>query len=115
MKTVEILQYTLEPGTGQEFHRVMVEISAPLQHEAGIDVVAFGCSLHDQDSYYLLRAFDDIVHMKAKQETFYGSEAWQKGPRTAIVERIKTSVKAVITLPETVVEGLRNEVTTGFY
>lgn len=108
MKTVELLQYTLEPGTGREFHRIMIEKSAPIHREAGIDVVAFGCSLHDEDSYYLLRAFDDIEHMKASQEAFYGSEAWQKGPRTAIIERIKTSVKAVITLPETVVDGLRN-------
>ncbi|MGG6194017.1 NIPSNAP family protein [Pantoea allii] len=115
MRIVEILQYSLKPGTGQKFHQVMVEISVPLHHEAGIDVVVFGCSLHDEDSYYLIRAFDDIEHMEASQEAFYGSEAWQNGPRTAIIERIKTSVKAVITLPETVVEGLRNQVTTGFY
>lgn len=75
MRIVEILQYTLKPGTGKEFHQVMVEISVPLHHEAGIDVVAFGCSLHDEDSYYLLRAFDDIEHMKASQEAFYGSKA----------------------------------------
>lgn len=108
MRIVEILQYTLKPGTGKEFHQVMVEISFPLHHEAGIDVVAFGCSLHDEDSYYLLRAFDDIEHMKASQEAFYGSKAWQKGPRTAIIERIKTSVKAVMTLPETVLDEMRN-------
>lgn len=46
--------------------------------------------------------------MKASQEAFYGSEAWQKGPRKAIIERIKTSVKSVMTLPETVIDGLRN-------
>lgn len=108
MRIVELLQYTLEPGTGQEFHLVMVEISAHLHHQAGIDVVAFGCSLHDEDSYYLLRAFDDIEHMKASQEAFYGSEAWQKGPRQAIIERIKASVKSVMNLPETVIDGLRN-------
>ncbi|WP_369822749.1 NIPSNAP family protein [Klebsiella variicola] len=108
MRTVELLQYILQPGTGQEFHEIMAGKSAPLHREAGIDIVAFGCSLHDEDSYYLLRAFDNIEHMKASQEAFYGSEAWQKGPRTAIIQRIKTSVKSVITLPETVIDGLRN-------
>jgi len=108
MRTVELLQYILQPGTGQEFHEIMVGTSAPLHREAGIDIVAFGCSLHDEDSYYLLRAFDNIEHMKASQEAFYGSEAWQMGPRTAIIERIKTSVKSVMTLPETVIDGLRN-------
>lgn len=108
MKTVEILQYILQPGSGQEFHEIMVGKSAPLHREAGMDIVAFGCSLHDEDSYYLLRAFDNIEHMKASQEAFYGSEAWQKGPRTAIIERIKTSMKSVMIMPETVIDGLRN-------
>jgi len=108
MRTVEILQYILQPGTGQEFHEIMVVKSAPLHREAGIDIVAFGCSLHDEDSYYLIRAFDNIEHMKASQEAFYGSEAWQKGPRTAIIERIKTSMKSVMTMPETVIGGLRD-------
>lgn len=29
MKTVEFLLYTLKPGTGNDFHRVMQEQSAP--------------------------------------------------------------------------------------
>ncbi|WP_067702100.1 NIPSNAP family protein [Erwinia sp. ErVv1] len=115
MRTVELLQYILQPGTGQEFHEIMAGKSAPLHREAGIDIVAFGCSLHDEDSYYLIRAFDDIEHMKAAQEAFYGNEVWQKGPRTAIIERIKTSVKSVMILPETVIDGLRNSVTADLY
>jgi len=111
MRTVELLQYILQPGTGQEFHEIMVGKSAPLHRGAGIDIVAFGCSLHDEDSYYLLRAYDNIEHMNASQEAFYGSEAWQKGPGTALIERIKTSVKSVITMPETVIAGLRNQAT----
>jgi hypothetical protein len=111
MRTVELMHYILQPGTGQEFHEIMAGKSAPLHREAGIDIVAFGCSLHDEDSYYLLRAFDNIEHMKASQEAFYESEAWQEGPREAIIERIKTSVKSVITLPEAVIDGLRNRAT----
>ncbi|MGK9175098.1 NIPSNAP family protein [Yokenella regensburgei] len=107
MKAVELMQYVLQPGTRQEFHEIMSGISAPLHREAGLDIVAFGCSLHDEDSYYLFRAFDNIEHMKVSQEAFYGSEAWQKGPRTAIIDRIKVSVKSVMILPVTVIDGLR--------
>jgi hypothetical protein len=45
--------------------------------------------------------------MKASQDAFYGNERWLKEPRTAIIGRIKTSVRSVITLPETVIEGMR--------
>lgn len=58
IKTVEILQYTLHKGTGDVFHSIMQEISAPLHQLHGIDVVSFGNSLHDPDCYYQIRAFD---------------------------------------------------------
>lgn len=107
MRTVELLQYILKTGTGREFHKIMVEKSAPLHYAAGIDIVAFGNSMHDEDSYYLIRAFDDIEHMKSSQAAFYMSDEWKHGPREAIIERIQTSVKSVITLPGMAIDGLR--------
>ncbi|WP_370579522.1 NIPSNAP family protein [Pantoea sp. PNT03] len=76
MRAVELLQYILKPGTGREFHTIMVEISAPLHRGADIDIIAFGNSIHDEDFYFLIRAFDDIEHMKASQEKFYMSDKW---------------------------------------
>lgn len=108
MRAVELLQYILKPGTGREFHKIMVEISAPLHRGAGIDIIAFGNSIHDEDSYYLLRSFDDIEHMKTSQDKFYMSDEWKNGPRQAIIERIQTSVKSVLILPNLAIDGLRN-------
>lgn len=58
MKTVEFLQYTLQPSAGNGFHQIMRNISVPLHQAAGIDVVTHGQSQHDPDSYVLIRAFD---------------------------------------------------------
>lgn len=107
MKTVEILLYTLKPGTGQDFHKIMVEQSAPLHCTSGMDIVSFGNSVHDEDSYYLIRSYDDLEHLNASQEAFYRSDAWKNGPRTAIIDRIETSVKTVLILSENVIDGLR--------
>jgi quinol monooxygenase YgiN len=107
MKTVELLQYTLKPGTGRDFHKIMVEQSIPLHREAGMDVVSFGNSQHDEDSYYLIRAYDDLEHLKSSQEEFYSSNAWRAGPRAAIVDRIQSSVKSVLILTSTATDGLR--------
>ncbi|MEN0584591.1 MULTISPECIES: hypothetical protein [unclassified Kosakonia] len=41
MKAVEFLLYTLKPGTGKEFHRIMTEESAPLHRSAGMDSEAW--------------------------------------------------------------------------
>jgi len=107
MRTVELLQYTLKAGTGREFHQIMVEESAPLHRDAGIDIIAFGNSMHDEDSYYLIRAYDDPEHLEASQEEFYRSDAWRSGPRAAIIDRIQTSMKSVLMLTDTATDGLR--------
>ncbi|PVZ87801.1 NIPSNAP family protein [Serratia sp. S1B] len=107
MKTVEILLYTLKPGAGHEFHQIMQEVSVPLHRSIGMDVVTYGNSLHDNDSYYLIRAYDSLEHLEKSQDEFYWSEAWRKGPREAIIDRILTSVKSVIKLDDISISNLR--------
>ena len=58
MKTVEFLLYTLKPGTGKDFHRIMKEVSVPLHRSVGMDVISYGISAHDDDAYYLIRAYN---------------------------------------------------------
>ncbi|MEM6052599.1 NIPSNAP family protein [Erwinia sp. P7711] len=108
-RIVEILQYTLKKGSGEEFHQVMLEVSVPLHAKNGIDVVAYGNSLHDADSYYLIRAFESEEQMKSVLEDFYASAGWRSGPREAIIDRIETSLKSVLALSLSAVDGLRNK------
>lgn len=108
-RTVEILQYTLQPGTGPAFHRIMSEVSVPLHRSHGIDVVSFGNSLHNQDSYYLIRAFESIESMTQVLADFYADDDWQLGPREAIIRCIENSLKSVLCLPPQSIDGLRAE------
>ena len=85
----------------------MQDISVPLHQRHGIDVVSFGNSLHDTDSYYLIRAFDSAESMAAVLNAFYASADWRSGPREDIVGSIETSIKTVMNLPTRNVEGLR--------
>lgn len=105
--TVEILQYQLTPGAGQQFHRIMTEQSVPLQRANGIDVVAFGNSLHCLDAYYLIRAFESNEQLDATLAQFYSSQAWLEGPRSAIVSMIDTGTRSVLALNKTAMDGLR--------
>jgi len=108
-RIVEILQYTLKKGSGEEFHKVMLEVSVPLHAKNGIDVVAYGNFLHDADSYYLIRAFESEEQMKSVLEDFYAGAGWRSGPREAIIDRIETSLKSVLALSLSAVDGLRNK------
>ncbi|EEX0935326.1 NIPSNAP family protein [Escherichia coli] len=106
-RIVEIQQYTLKKGSGEEFHQIMREVSVPLHAKNGIDVVAYGKSLHDADSYYLIRAFESEEQMKSVLDDFYASAGWRSGPREAIISRIELSFKSVLSLPQSGIDGLR--------
>ncbi len=54
-RLVEIRSYRLKPGTAGEFDRLVREVSVPMLRRGGIDVVACGPSLRDEDAYYLMR------------------------------------------------------------
>ena len=82
-KVVEIRSYNLKPGSRGEFHRLVVEVSLPMLRRWGVDVVAFGPSPHDDNSYYLVRAYDSLEHRQSSQDAFYGSPEWRQGPRVA--------------------------------
>lgn len=106
---IEILLYKLKPGSGGEFFAIMRDVSVPLHRRAGIDVVWHGRSMHDPDGYGLIRAFADMASLEATQAAFYASDAWRKGPREAIIERIETATRIVIPMNDRGIDGLREQ------
>lgn len=99
-QVVEIRSYTLKPGTRERFHDLFVAAALPLLIERQVDVVAFGPSLHDENSYFLIRAFDSLRHREQSEADFYGSPEWIDGPRQAIldcIDRYSTVVRPVDT------------------
>lgn len=104
---VEIRSYTLKPGTREEFHRLIVEQSMPMLKRWNMDVVAYGPSLHDENSYYLIRRFDSLAHHKQSEDAFYGSDEWKQGPREAIIALIENYAEFVLELDDVTVQGMR--------
>lgn len=106
-RIVEIRSYNLKPGRRDEFHRLVVEKSLPLVRNRGVDVVDFGPSPHDENSYYLIRAYASLEERVASHEAFYGSPEWRQGPRAAILALIESDTSIVLELDESVVDLLR--------
>lgn len=104
---IEIRSYNLKPGTRSEFHHLFVEKSLPLLQRWNLDVVAYGPSLHDENSYYLMRRFDSLSHLEESENAFYNSDDWRKGPREAIIALIENYTEVVLELDESTVQALR--------
>jgi hypothetical protein len=106
-KVIEIRSYYLQPNVRATFHELMVQWSVPLLRSWNVDVVAFGPSLHDQDSYYLIRAYDSLEARKKSQDAFYASAEWREGPREAILPLIDSYTSVVIAMNDTGIDALR--------
>jgi len=58
---IEIRSLSLKPGTREEFHRRYIEAALPLLKRWNFDVAAHGPSLHDENSYYVIRRFEGLA------------------------------------------------------
>lgn len=67
------------PGSHEKFHRLFFEEAMPLLKRWNIDVVAYGPSLHDENSYYLMRRYDSLAQREESENAFYGSDEWRRG------------------------------------
>ncbi|SRR6266567_6816025 len=107
-RLVEIRSYKLKPGSGGKFHDLVVSQSIPLLQAFGMEVVAYGQSLHDPDAYFLVRAYDNLDQLRSSQEAFYSSDAWRKGPRQSILELIESDWNIVFWLTGDAVDAMRH-------
>jgi hypothetical protein len=106
-RILEIRSYKLKPGAGAEFHRLVQEHSIPMLRRWGVDVVAYGPSAHDADSYYLMRSYASLADRQQSQDAFYGSDEWRLGPREAILALIDSHTSVVIEVDEATLRGLQ--------
>ena len=104
---IEIRSINLKPSTREEFHRLYIEEALPLLQRWNFDVVAHGLSLHDENSYYVIRRFDSLAQREQMEDVYYGSDDWRQGPREAILALMETYTDIVFELDEVIVQGLR--------
>jgi hypothetical protein len=104
---VEIRSYNLKPGTRDRFHQTFLTEALPMLNRWKVDVVAYGPSLHDSDSYYLMRAYSSLEARQKSEDAFYGSDEWKQGPRERILAAIDSYTTVVIRVDEATLRGLR--------
>jgi hypothetical protein len=104
---VDFRAYQLKRGARTEFHREMSETVVPMLRRWNEDVVAYGPSPNDNESYYLIRSYRSLTDRQRNQDAFYGSPEWRQGPREAIVGMIEASTSVVLELDDRTLRGLR--------
>ena len=86
----ELRTYKLKKGTSETFEKIFTEQSLPMLKRWKVNVVDFGFSLIDHESFYLIRSYESIEQRKQSQDAFYGSEEWINGPDKPLMNCIET-------------------------
>lgn len=104
---IEIRTLILKPNCRDQFHRLYIEEALPLLQRWNFDVVAHGPSLHDENTYYVIRRFEGLARREQMEDAYYASDDWRKGPRETILALIESYVDVVLEVDEVTVQGLR--------
>jgi NIPSNAP len=96
---LDLRTYKLKPGAGEQFARILTDDALPMLERYGIEVVAYGRSLEDADSYYLVRCFASAGERNERLDAFYGSEEWRRQHRERVLGLIDSF--HVLLLPAT--------------
>ncbi len=106
-RLLEIRTYRLKPGTIDAFHNAVHTKAVPMLKSKGMDVVAYGRSNHEEETYFLIRAYASREALDKEQAAFYGSDDWRLGPRGELVDRIQTYMNTLLWLPDSAVASVR--------
>ena len=106
-RLLEIRTYRLKPGTLEAFHDAVHTKAVPMLKAKGMDVVAYGKSDHEEETYYLVRSFTNRESLEREQAAFYGSNDWRSGPRSELGYRIETYMNTLIFASESAVASMR--------
>jgi hypothetical protein len=104
---IEIRSINLKPGRCEEFHRLYIQEALPLLKHWKFDVIKHGPSLHDENSYYVIRRYDSLAQREQMEDSYYASDDWRKGPREAMLGLMENYTDVVFEVDEVTVHGLR--------
>jgi hypothetical protein len=104
---IEMRSINLKPNSREEFQRIYIEEALPLLKHWNFDMVAHGPSLHDENTYYVIRRFDSLAQREQMEDAYYASDDWRQGPRERILSLIESYTDIVLELDEVTVQGMR--------
>lgn len=106
-RLLEIRTYRLKPGTIKAFHEAVHTKAVPMLKAKGMDVIAYGRSDHEEETYFLVRSYANREALEREQAEFYGSEHWRLSPRMELVDRIETYMNTLVWLSDPAVASMR--------
>lgn len=104
---LELRIYKIHHGRRGEFADRMRYALVPLFKRHGIDVVHYGPSLHDEDSFILMRAYPSVADRQTMLDAVYGGAEWLVSHEEDVLGMIESYDTAVLDTDDWLLEVLK--------
>lgn len=106
-KFLELRIYKIHHGRRTEFGDYMRDVLVRLFKGQDMEIVHHGPSLHDEDSYFLIRAHPSVEERQQGLDAIYGSAEWLMNHEEHVLDMIDSMDTAVFEVDEWLVEVIK--------
>ena len=110
---LELRIVRLHHGRRNEFAVRFHDQLLPMLRSHGMEIIHYGPSLHDEDSFFLIRAWPSVEERQATLDTMYGGADWLMNQEPYLLDMIHSMDTCVLDADEWLIgamkEGFENE------
>ena len=106
-RVVEFRLFRLHPGQRGRFAARFEGQLLALHQQHGIEVVTWGLSLHDPDSFYIVRAYPSVEARREALDAMFGSDEWLMNQEEEVLGMIESYNTSVVEACEPLIEAMR--------
>ena len=106
-RVIEFRIFRLHPGQRDQFAARLCNNLLPLHQRHGIEVLSCGPSLHDRDSFLIVRAHSSVESRQIAMDALLGSAEWLMQEEEAVMGMIESYNTCVVEADEALIEAIR--------
>ena len=112
-RVIEFRLFRLHPGRRDDFAVRFRNQLLPMHQRHGIEVISWGASLHDQDSFYLVRAHPSVEARQRALDAMFGSAEWLMSQEEDVLGMIESYNTCVVEVDESLIDAMKTGLVGG--
>ena len=106
-RVLELRIVRLRHGRRNEFAVRFHDQLLPILRSHGMEIIHYGPSLHDEDSFFLIRAWPSVAERQETLDTMYGGVDWLMNQEQVFLDMIDSMDTCVLNADEWLIGAMK--------
>jgi hypothetical protein len=111
-QVLEVKIVRIHHGQRDAYHDYMREGLARVYEAQGLRYIYYGPSLHDEDSYFVIRAHPSVADRAERLDAVYGSQDWLMNHEEKVLAMVESMDTALFDADDQLIEALKKNFET---